>query len=157
MISVRLDFDAVSEIAKLLPMSVCPFQFFSNCPVEAIFTRRWPGLALTGLPFCCGAAPVAPRCRPIELDAARARFGNPEIPTNAIMLDAGHYAIKKKDNVDKGQRELCGCKISKDIGQYDTCPHLCEYCYANTSKETACRNYRTSKESGLTSETITGK
>lgn len=84
-------------------------------------------------------------------------FGSPEIPTNAIMLDAGHYAVKKKDNVDKGQRELCGCKISKDIGQYDTCPHLCEYCYANTSKETACRTYRTSKEAGLTSETITGK
>ena len=34
---------------------------------------------------------------------------------------------------DPGQRASCGCVVSKDIGQYATCPHLCAYCYANTS------------------------
>jgi len=35
---------------------------------------------------------------------------------------------------DKGQRKECGCMVSKDIGAYDTCPHLCRYCYANSSE-----------------------
>ncbi len=40
---------------------------------------------------------------------------------------------------DKGQRDVCGCAPSKDIGAYNTCMHLCTYCYANHS-ETAVRN-----------------
>lgn len=43
---------------------------------------------------------------------------------------------------DKGQRPQCGCVMSKDIGQYDTCPHLCAYCYANASEDAVKRNQR---------------
>lgn len=68
------------------------------------------------------------------------------LPVGAIPLDQSHYAIRKTYNRDKGQRKFCGCIISKDIGQYNTCPHLCEYCYANTSKETALRNYKSHTE-----------
>jgi len=38
-------------------------------------------------------------------------------------------------------REGCGCCECTDIGAYDTCPHGCVYCYANTRAEVALRNY----------------
>ena len=62
----------------------------------------------------------------------------------------------KKDNKDKGQRQFCGCIVSKDIGQYNTCPHLCEYCYANTTKATAVRNWNKHKLDPF-NENIIGK
>jgi len=61
----------------------------------------------------------------------------------------------KKSNKDKGQRLYCGCIASKDIGQYNTCIHMCEYCYANSSKELARKNYLAHRDNPL-SETITG-
>jgi hypothetical protein len=36
---------------------------------------------------------------------------------------------------DSGQRKLCRCIVSKDIGMYDTCTHYCTYCYANASEK----------------------
>ena len=42
---------------------------------------------------------------------------------------------------DPGQRTECGCIVSKDIGSYDTCPHLCTYCYANASPQTVLKKF----------------
>jgi len=47
---------------------------------------------------------------------------------------------KLKIGKDKSQRELCGCVASVDIGEYNTCGHLCTYCYANVSKKKMERN-----------------
>ena len=59
------------------------------------------------------------------------------------LFDMQEFNISNKKSLkDKGQREDCGCIMSKDIGQYNTCPHECVYCYANTSKELANKNYK---------------
>ena len=79
-----------------------------------------------------------------------------EIVNEGDLFNPGVKIIKHKDNKDKGQRQLCGCIVSKDIGEYNTCPHMCEYCYANTSKETALRNWQQHKLNPF-AETIIGK
>lgn len=75
------------------------------------------------------------------------------IPPN--LFDEGGIR-KTKYLKDKGQREACGCIMSKDIGEYNTCPHECIYCYANTSKETAFKNYKAHTANPF-AETIIGK
>lgn len=45
-----------------------------------------------------------------------------------------------KEWKDKGQRLECGCMLSKDIGRYNTCPHFCVYCYANSDRNTVLAN-----------------
>ena len=77
-----------------------------------------------------------------------------QLPKGAVDLHDGRYAIHG-DNRDKGQRMFCGCIKSKDIGQYNTCVHGCEYCYANSSKEVALNNFNAHKLNPY-SETITG-
>jgi hypothetical protein len=60
---------------------------------------------------------------------------------------------------DPGQRNTCRCIVSKDIGQYSTCMHLCTYCYANTSPQRVRRNYArfvADRDRGIFHDAITG-
>ena len=40
----------------------------------------------------------------------------------------------------KPARKECACYLSGDIGAYDSCGHLCRYCYANNDIEAVKRN-----------------
>lgn len=40
----------------------------------------------------------------------------------------------------KGARSECACLLTADIGAYNTCGHLCKYCYANYSAELVKEN-----------------
>ena len=42
----------------------------------------------------------------------------------------------------KGNRKECGCFESRDIGEYDTCPHGCVYCYAVQNQDLAKARHR---------------
>ena len=45
--------------------------------------------------------------------------------------------VPKRKNQRGGQ---CACVLGTDIGAYDTCGHLCRYCYANTDANRVRRN-----------------
>ena len=46
---------------------------------------------------------------------------------------------KRKKNQRNGE---CACLLGTDIGAYDTCGHLCKYCYANVNSSLVKENMR---------------
>lgn len=61
-----------------------------------------------------------------------------------MTLPMYERAIRESLNAPKvkSQRPECACLLGKDIGQYDTCGHLCRYCYANANENAVRRNMR---------------
>ncbi len=55
--------------------------------------------------------------------------------SGCMTLSTFENAIHGRVNAPKkkSQRAECACMLGNDVGQYDTCGHLCRYCYANTS------------------------
>lgn len=45
-------------------------------------------------------------------------------------------------NSRKNLRESCNCLMGNDIGAYNTCGHLCKYCYANANKGLVIENMK---------------
>lgn len=50
--------------------------------------------------------------------------------------------VKFKSIKHSGNRKNCQCIENRNIGDYDTCPNGCKYCYANQNPEIAKINYQ---------------
>lgn len=136
------------------------------CSGLASLNRRW-GLSITA---CAEGRDLSRfgigRGQCISYDLLVQEFGDDRLlmeflmPDNrqtlggALITEHSLYRLK-----DPGQRNTCRCIVSKDIGEYSTCMHLCSYCYANTSPEHARRNYSryiVGRDRGIFHDTITG-
>ena len=63
----------------------------------------------------------------------------------ARCIDSGRLARVAGRSIQatvRGNRPDCACHASKDIGEYDTCPHGCVYCYAVLNRDLAKERHR---------------
>jgi hypothetical protein len=51
------------------------------------------------------------------------------------------FGIDVSHRKDPSQRSACGCRLSRDIGMYDSCLFGCPYCYATKSFQLAREHY----------------
>jgi hypothetical protein len=88
------------------------------------------GRELAAIAQDCGLA--------IEACAEPADLGSCGIrPAHCVDASLFEKMLNRPLNVkkDKNQRPACGCASSVDIGQYNTCPNGCLYCYANYNRK----------------------
>ena len=57
-----------------------------------------------------------------------------------IVQKAINSELKPTRNTSK--RPTCNCLMGNDIGAYNTCMHLCKYCYANANQEMVKQNVK---------------
>ena len=64
--------------------------------------------------------------------------------TGCMSQEIVEKAIHNKLNVKKrkSQRTACNCVLGNDIGAYNTCAHLCKYCYANANASLVRENIK---------------
>lgn len=61
------------------------------------------------------------------------------ISRSIIEQTTGGHVIKKPGV--QHLRKHCMCLPAHDIGSYNSCPHLCKYCYANYNEELVKKNH----------------
>ncbi len=62
-----------------------------------------------------------------------------------MRLSDYEFALGKKltpTSKMQARKGYCACYLANDIGAYNSCMHLCTYCYANGDKKTIIKNYQ---------------
>ena len=59
--------------------------------------------------------------------------------SRGVVERAGGIKLRQNPGVQK-LRSGCGCLPMHDIGAYNSCPHLCRYCYANYDAQLVRKN-----------------
>ena len=97
-----------------------------------------PALArgIQGITECHGLE-VFTGAEAVDLAGAGIRHG--------VCIDAAFireaFGIAVAARKDRGQRPLCLCTDSVDVGAYHTCSHQCTYCYATSGSTSAERTH----------------
>ena len=65
----------------------------------------------------------------------------PSRQSKRIVTDDNKEVTKDITLSDKG-KPICNCLMGNDIGAYNSCMHLCKYCYANFNKTLVQENYK---------------
>ena len=124
----------VISFIDLYPKVRRNFPEIAGVPKE---TRLSLGRDIIGIASSCGMT-VRPCAEGDELAAFGADC------SGCMQVRDYERAIGKRLIVPKKKtaREACACYLSCDIGAYDTCRHLCRYCYANNDPELVLENAR---------------
>lgn len=62
--------------------------------------------------------------------------------TQQVFETAIHKRLKVPNGTGTQRKGACTCILGSDIGAYDTCGHLCKYCYANTDARLVKENMK---------------
>ena len=71
------------------------------------------------------------------------RFGIHKSGCMTAEIFSRSLGLHFKKTPHEGNRPVCFCIESRGLGDYDSCPNGCRYCYANKDHAKAMQNYLT--------------